>query len=145
MESLGSRSEVPTPGVVVDASFLVALWRKHDQHHLWAVQQARRHPPPWLTCESALSEADHLLAPEGCATLRLACRRGALRIVAVSGDAFLPVLDLLDKYADVPMSVADACLVRLTETLPDPLLLTTDADFTIYRRLGRRVIPTRAP
>jgi predicted nucleic acid-binding protein len=68
-----------------------------------------------------------------------------LRIAAIEGDALLPVLDLLDKYADVPMSVADACLVRLTETLPNPLLLTTDSDFKTYRRLGRRVIPTRMP
>ena len=60
-------------------------------------------------------------------------------------DAFIPVLDLLEKYADIPMSIADACLVRLTEILPDPLLLTTDSDFKIYRRLGRRVIPTRMP
>jgi uncharacterized protein len=131
--------------VIVDASFLVALWRKNDQNHSWAVHQAQLHPPPWITCESVLSEADHLLAPEGCATLRLACRRGALRISSPSEDAFVPVLDLLDKYADVPMSIADACLVRLTEILPDPLLLTTDSDFTIYRRLGRRVIPTRMP
>jgi len=130
---------------IVDASFLVALWRKNDQNHAWAVQQARRHPPPWVTCESALSEADHLLAPEGCATLRLAFRRGAIRIVALDGEGFLPVLDLLEKYADVPMSIADACLVRLTEILADPLLLTTDADFRIYRRCGRRVIPARMP
>lgn len=106
---------------------------------------AFRLPPRWITCESVLSEADHLLAPEGCATLRLACRRGALRIAPLHEDAFLPVLNLLDKYADVPMSIADACLVRLTEILPDPLLLTTDSDFKIYRRLGRRIIPTRMP
>ncbi|ERR1035437_4732906 len=131
--------------VIVDASFLVALWRKNDQNHSRAVQEARLRPPPWIICESALSEADHLLAPEGCVTLRLACRRGALRVMAIDGEGFIPVLDLLDKYADVPMSVADACLVRLTEILPDPLLLTTDSDFKIYRRLGRRVIPTRMP
>ena len=35
------------------------------------------------------------------------------------------------------MSIADACLVRFTENLPNPLLLTTDSDFKIYRRLGR--------
>jgi uncharacterized protein len=98
-----------------------------------------------ITCESALSEADRLLAPEGCATLRLACRRGALRITPLGEDGFLPVVDLLEKYADIPMSVADACLVRLTEILPDPVVLTTDSDFKIYRRLGRRVIPTRMP
>ena len=130
---------------IVDASFLVALWMKSDQNHAWAVNQARLHPPPWITCESVLSEADHLLAPDGCATLRLACRRGALRIVSLDGDAFMPVLNLLEKYADVPMSIADACLVRLTEILPAPLLLTTDSDFRIYRRLGKRVIPTRMP
>ena len=130
---------------IVDASFLVALWRKNDQNHSWAVQQARLHPPPWITCESVLSDADHLLAPEGCATLRLACRRGALQVAPLHEEAFIPVLNLLEKYADIPMSIADACVVRLTEILPDPLLLTPDSDFKIYRRLGRRVIPTRMP
>lgn len=134
-----------SPVVLVDASFLVALWRRHDQHHTWAANEARLHPPPWVTCESVLSEADHLLAPDGCATLRLACRRGAMRVAGLEGDAFLPVLELLDKYADVPMSVADACLVRLTEIYPNSILLTTDSDFKIYRRLGRRIIPARMP
>jgi predicted nucleic acid-binding protein len=133
------------PNVIVDASFLIALWRKNDQNHPWAAQQARRHPPPWITCESVLSEADHLLSPEGCASLRLACRRGALCILSLSDDSFVPVLNMLDKYDDVPMSIADACLVRLTEILPAPLLLTTDSDFKIYRRLGRKAIPTRMP
>lgn len=43
------------------------------------------------------------------------------------------------------MSIADACLVRLTEILPDPLILTTDSDFRIYRRLGHKSIPSRMP
>ena len=47
--------------------------------------------------------------------------------------------------ADVPMSFADACLVRMTETLNDPMLLTTDTDFRIYRRHGRQVIPCMLP
>jgi predicted nucleic acid-binding protein len=55
------------------------------------------------------------------------------------------VLKLLEKYADVPMSFADACLVRMTETLNSPMLLTTDADFRIYRRHGRQVIPCVLP
>ena len=55
------------------------------------------------------------------------------------------VLRLLEKYSDVPMSFADACLVRMTETLNDPVLLTTDGDFRIYRRHGRQVIPCVLP
>lgn len=55
------------------------------------------------------------------------------------------VLRLLAKYADVPMSFADACLVRMTETLNDPVLLTTDDDFRVYRRHGRQIIPCVLP
>lgn len=55
------------------------------------------------------------------------------------------VLGLMQKYANVPMSLADACLVRMSETLADPVILTTDADFRIYRRHGRQVVPCVAP
>jgi hypothetical protein len=56
-----------------------------------------------------------------------------------------PVLALMQKYADVPMSLADSCLVRMTETLADPVLLTTDHDFRIYRRHSRQVVPCVMP
>jgi hypothetical protein len=51
----------------------------------------------------------------------------------------------MQKYADVPMDLADACLVRMTEILDDPLVLTIDAHFRIYRRLGRQVVPCAMP
>ena len=55
------------------------------------------------------------------------------------------VLQLMDKYRALPMSLADACLVRMSETLADPLLLTTDDDFRLYRRHGRQVVPAALP
>jgi hypothetical protein len=48
--------------LVADAGFLVALWSALDQHHAWAVATARANPPPWLVCEAAFAEADHLAA-----------------------------------------------------------------------------------
>jgi predicted nucleic acid-binding protein len=51
----------------------------------------------------------------------------------------------MQRYADTPMSLADACLVRLTERLPDCRLFTLDADFEHYRRNGRQVIPLLRP
>jgi hypothetical protein len=56
-----------------------------------------------------------------------------------------PVLSLMQKYADVPMSMAEACLVRMSEILADPLILTNDADFHIYRRHSRQVVPCAMP
>jgi hypothetical protein len=54
-------------------------------------------------------------------------------------------VDSMKKYRAVPMSVADACLVRMTETIPNPLVRTTDADFLVYRRHGRQVVPCITP
>ena len=51
----------------------------------------------------------------------------------------------MQKYADVPMSLADACFVRMSETLADPVILTTDAAFRLYRRHSRHVIPCVMP
>ncbi|MFL9825340.1 type II toxin-antitoxin system VapC family toxin [Rhodoplanes sp. SY1] len=130
---------------LVDAGFVVALLSRRDTAHAWAVRQAERSPPPWSTCEAVLSEAFHLLGRPGYQALSALIRRGAL----VADFAFQPdadpVLRLVEKYADVPMSFADACLVRMTEIVADPLLLTTDSDFRIYRRLGRRTIPYLLP
>lgn len=56
-----------------------------------------------------------------------------------------PVLKFMQKYSNVPMSLADACLVRMTETFVDSVVVTTDADFRIYRRHSRHVVPCVTP
>lgn len=130
---------------LVDAGFLVALLSRRDGHHRWAAAQAARTPPPWRTCESALSEAFHLLGPRGLSSLAALLERQAL-VPAFDLRAELDrVLKLMRKYGDVPMSLADASLVRMTETFADPVLLTTDRDFLLYRRHGRQVVPVLIP
>ena len=131
--------------VLVDAGFLVALLSRRNSHHRWAVTQAPGHPPPWRTCEAVLSEAFHLLGARGVPRLSALIRRRALLVAFDLDNDMKPVLTLLQKYADVPMSLADACLVRMTETLSDPLILTTDSDFRIYRRHSRQMVPCLTP
>jgi predicted nucleic acid-binding protein len=131
--------------VIADSGFLVALVRQDDQFHSWASSHAPQLPPPWHTCEAAMSEAFFFGGPATRATLREMLRR---RAVVCSFNLELdiePVLTLMDKYANVPMSLADACLVRMSETLSDPIVLTTDADFRIYRRHSRQVVPCLMP
>src|SRR5436190_998221 len=127
---------------LVDASFLVALVGSNDQHHRWAEAVA---PPlfrPWLTCEAVLSESFYLAhRGRGVGTLLELLRRGMLCTEFDLSTEISVVLTLMEKYSDVPMSLADACLVRMTELLPGALLFTTDSDFKIYRRHGRKAIP----
>ncbi len=130
---------------LADSSALVALLSRNDQHHEWIAVQTDTLPWPWLSCEPALTEAFHLLGKRGAPRLKELLRRGAVVLAFDLGDQLTPVLGLMDKYADVPMSLADACLVRMSETLPDSMVLTTDSDFKIYRRHSRQVVPCLMP
>jgi predicted nucleic acid-binding protein len=131
--------------VLVDAGFLVALLSRRDSHHQWAVTLAPGQALPWRTCEAVLSEAFHLLGARGAPALTALLRRRALIAAFDLDNDVESVLKLLQKYPDVPMSLADACLVRMSETLPDPIILTTDSDFCIYRRHSRQIVPCMMP
>jgi len=131
--------------VLVDAGFVVALLSSRDTHHQWAATRAPDFPPPWWTCEAVLSEAYHLVGKRGAPSLGALLRRRAVVIAFKLAENAEPVTKLIEKYSDVPMSLADACLVRMTETLADPIILTTDKDFRVYRRHSRQVVPCVMP
>ena len=131
--------------LLADAGFLIALLSRRDRHHPWAAAQSPSLPPPWKTCDAVLSEAFHLLGARGRPALAALLRRGAVVPAFDLADELDRVLNLMQKYADVPMSLADACLVRMSETLADPVILTTDTDFRVYRRHSRQVVPCVTP
>jgi predicted nucleic acid-binding protein len=130
---------------LVDTGFVVALLNRRDTHHQWAAAQAAQFVPPWTTCEAVLSEAFHLVGAHGAPSLGALIHRKTLVIAFELAKDLQPVLNLILKYSDVPMSLADACLVRMTETRANSVILTTDADFRIYRRHGRQVVPCVMP
>ncbi|HMA91446.1 MAG TPA: PIN domain-containing protein [Polyangiaceae bacterium] len=103
--------------------------------------------PPIFTCDPVLSEACFLLQDVSGgqdAVLELVSR-GIVRsdFHVVSEIESLRVL--MKKFGDVPMSLADACLVRMTELDQRSAVLTFDSDFRIYRRNRRQVVPTITP
>jgi predicted nucleic acid-binding protein len=130
---------------IADASFLAALLSRRERHHAWALAEAAKHVTPWHSCESALSEAFFLVGHRGSLALSTLVRSGAVQVSFAFSQEQPAVLGLMRKYADVPMSLADACLVRMTELLPEPIVLTMDTDFRVYRRNGRQVVPCALP
>lgn len=131
--------------ILVDAGFLVALLSRRDSNHRWAVETATGHPPLWTTCEAVLSETFHLLGPQHGGVLGALLQRGALACASPCSSDIEGVLRLMDKFSSVPMSLADACLVRMTELTSDVVVLTTDSDFRVYRRNNRQVVPCVTP
>lgn len=133
--------------VVVDAGPIVALLISGDSRHKWTREQFDRFLPPLLTCEPVLGEASFVVGRLGgdASAVPALVEKGVLRVSFAVQENAAQVRALMQRYRNVPMSFADACLVRLTEVSDDPVLMTFDSDFRIYRRQRRLVIPLLAP
>lgn len=136
-----------TRAVLLDTGPLVALFNRRDRYHRWAIEQWAELESPLLTCEPVLTEACFLLRhlSEGPAAVLELLARGTAKIGYRVEVEAAQLGKLMSRYADVPMSLADACLVRMVEQQPDAAVFTLDRDFRIYRVHGRRVIPVIMP
>ncbi|CAN5233382.1 PIN domain-containing protein [soil metagenome] len=132
---------------VVDTGPIVAVLFADDQHHSWARETWSLLESPSWTCEPVLSEAQFIIRRLGGdprAVLKMV-QKGVLRIAFTVEGEVERLLELQRSYADVPMSLADACLVRMTELHDNVRVITTDSDFRLYRRNRRQVIPLLTP
>lgn len=127
------------PGAVVDTGPLVAYFCASETRHNWAIQQFANLTPPLLTCEPVLTETCFLLARQKISAWLLLenLARGALRIALRLDAEAAAVRDLMSRYSNIPISLADACLVRLAELSGLPVR-TLDSDFVLYRARRRQ-------
>ena len=133
--------------VLLDTGPLVAMINRRDSLHAWTTEQLARLEPPFLTCEPVLSESCFLLrrVPGGVrAVMELVIPR-TIKVSFGLDEETVPVAELLARYGDVPMSLADACLVRMAELYDSSVVLTFDSDFKVYRKNRRQIIPIIMP
>ena len=135
------------PVGLLDTGPLVSFLASGLEHHEWTVEQWKRLRPPLLTCEPVLTEAAFLLKREGRDSdpLFALLERGVIRIGLAIQEQQADLRALMRRYRNRPMSLADACIVRLSEIHAACEVLTLDDDFRIYRRHGNKVIPLRMP
>lgn len=134
--------------VILDTGPLIAFLNSRDKHHDWARRQWARVEPPFLTCEAVVAEACFLagrLASGAQEAVVMLVERGVLDLSFRLADEAAVVSRMMKKYHDLPMSLADACLVRISAQNPGSVVLTLDGDFRIYRRGGRDPVPVRMP
>lgn len=132
---------------LLDTGPLVTFLAAGLRHHSWVCEQWKLFRPPMLTCEPVLTEAAFLLKREGrdADPLFALLERGAIRLAIDIEEQQADLRALMRRYRNRPMSLADACMVRLSELHPDGEVFTLDSDFRIYRRNGNRVIPALLP
>ncbi|MCM3881703.1 MAG: PIN domain-containing protein [Vicinamibacterales bacterium] len=123
-------------GVLLDTGPIVALLSKEDANHDRARQLFATCTPPFRCCEAVIAEACFLMRkvdPAGPAEVVALGRRRVYEITFNLGSEWASVEALLRKYADRPISLADACLIRCAEVHEEPRILTFDDDFRVYR------------
>ena len=129
---------------ILDAGPLIAALNRDDAYHPWATETIARLGPPFHSCPEAMAEAAALTGRPAAVVEMI--HAGEIVLSFDLTTQATSVLALLRKYADRQMDLADACIVRMTELVRNCRVLTVDrADFSVYRRNGRDVIPLIAP
>jgi len=133
--------------VILDTGVLVAVLDRSDNYHNWAIQQWEKVAKPLLTCEAVITESCFILQDvygSEDAIMSL-IERGTIKIDFSLNDEVKVIRELRQRYQSVPMSFADACLVRMTELIESISVLTLDSDFYIYRKNRREMIDAIIP
>lgn len=133
--------------IIIDTSPLVAFIDKSDNYHNWTVETWKKLLSPLLTCEAVIAEACFLLqnVHGGESSILSLLEAEVITIPFNLSKEVKTIRQLMKQYESVPMSVADACLVRMSELTRGSSVFTLDSDFRIYRQFKNQVIPVIMP
>lgn len=133
---------MPTERILVDTGPIVAALRSDDQHHAACSEQLRNLPAPLYTCWPVITEAAWLLRqhPSRLRDFLKTCDGNPFEIVPLRSDDLPTINQILAKYEDQNIQLADACLIHLAGELDTDRIFTIDlTDFHIYaRRMANR-------
>ena len=134
-ESQGEMSQV-----LVDTGFLVAMYDRHEPHHDLCVRVYDSVSSQLVTCEPVISEALHLLRtfPAAIRAILLSVDEGVLSIPFTLTQSSRAVLEIMEKYSDIPADFADSCLIHMANELDTGDIFTLDSDFKHYRWRRKR-------
>lgn len=133
--------------ILADTGAIISYLSERDEWHSLTYSKFISLPKPFLTCEAVIVEACFLAKTDvgGEQKVLGLVAEGILRIDFTLSAEIGSIMPLMKKYEDVPMSLADACLVRMCELERDSAVFTLDSDFRIYRKNGRYAIPLITP
>lgn len=127
--------------IVIDSGPLIAMFDADDKYHKPSVEFIRNNKRPLVTTIANLTEAIYVLSfsKEAQSALLKWISISSITIEPIESEDVLEISMLFDKYNDVPMDFADACIVFVCEKLSTCDIATVDSDFVIYRLKGRKI------
>lgn len=126
--------------ILVDSGPLIALFNKSDKYHSASVDFISKNNKQLVTTVANITEAVYVLDYSKFAQAAFLkwISESSIIIENISSKEINEIAMLFEKYSDVPMDFADACIVYMAERLQTNEIITVDSDFEIYRLRGNK-------
>lgn len=128
--------------ILIDAGPLIALFDRSDKFHLKAISFLKSLDRGLLTTWPVITETSHMLSfsTKAQANFLEWINRGGLKIFEMEHEHVSRLTELTKKYDDVPMDLADASLILVSEVKGIHQIASIDSDFYIYRDIRNRYL-----
>ena len=128
--------------ILIDAGPLIALFNAKDKHHRNVTAFLKKHPYRYVSTLAVLTEVSHMLDFSRAAQhdfYEWVMCKGVI-ISEINQNDMPRLVELTDKYGDLPMDFADGTLVITAEKTGIKEIISLDKDFDVYRLPGRERI-----
>lgn len=127
---------------LIDAGPLIALFDNSDQYHEKAVSFLKRNQGSFVTTWPVITEVSHMLdfSPKTQINFLTWINRGGLQIFDLEFHHLIRIIELTEKFNDVPMDLADGTLIVAAESKGIKKIATIDSDFYIYRDVRNKYL-----
>jgi len=128
--------------ILIDAGPLIALFDKSDSYHEQAISFLKNFKGRLFTTWPVVTEASHMLGFSVKVQIALLewINRGGLYLIEIETYHLTRLIELSEKFKDVPMDLADASLIVAAESNNIKEIATIDSDFYIYRDVRKRYL-----
>ncbi|MCU0821209.1 MAG: PIN domain-containing protein [Spirochaetes bacterium] len=125
---------------IVDAGPLIALFDKDDFYHKQVIAFFKGYSGRLISTWPVITETSHMLSFNSHVQIDFLnwLNRGAVEIIDFGSEKIDRLIELFEKYSDVPIDLADGSLLVVSEITGIRDILTIDSDYHIYRLKNRK-------
>lgn len=127
---------------LIDAGPIISLFDRSDKYHLASMAFLESFKGKLISTWPVITECMYMLRFSNKVQLNFLrwIYRGAITIVPIENDDLYRLTTLIEKYQDVPMDLADASLILVSEKLSVKDIITIDSDFYVYRTIRNQYL-----
>ena len=133
--------------ILIDSGPLIAFLSSSEHYHRWVLEQMSQMDGDLVTTESVLSEVVFLMKQNRVAinAIKELIEQKLLQIISAFSTEPITCFNMVEKYVDLPSSVADISLVYVYSTTKNSIIFTLDSDFLIYKSSSGKPLKLVAP